>query len=74
MMSSVFSVRNSPAVHSSFWSAPSEASLPRKPSSKVCDTTCLSGGSAVRKLSMKHGYSGSAQASSAAVGARLASA
>ena len=36
-------------------------------------TTCFNGGSAVRKLSIRHGLSGSAQASSAGVGARLAS-
>ena len=40
---------------SSFWSLPNDARLPRRPSSKVCETTCLSGGSAVRKLSIKHG-------------------
>jgi hypothetical protein len=47
--------------------------LPRKPSSNVRETTCFKGGSDVRKLSIKHGLTGSAQASSAAVGARLAS-
>ena len=38
--------------------------------SAVRPTTCFSGGSSVRKLSMRHGDVGSAQPSSAGVGAR----
>ena len=41
MMSSVFVVRNRPAVHCSCLLGPHDASLPRRPSSQVCETTCL---------------------------------
>jgi len=51
--------------------APVRPSVPRLPSSQLCATTCLSGGSARKLLGRVHGACGSAQVSSTGVGVRV---
>ena len=70
-ISSVFVARNAPTFHPS---VPMFNSLvPRRPASKVRETTCFSGGSETRNAAMMQGCAGSAHPSSSGVGARLAS-
>jgi hypothetical protein len=76
-MSSVLNVRNKPKLH---WNLAADDQVAGSlttltslltPASTVCATACFNGGSATKKLSNRHGRAGSAQASSAGVGARF---
>ena len=73
-MSSVSPVRNRPRFQVVRPPSQLGGSVPRSPVSIVRLTTCFSEGSERKKAPSVQGSSGSAQASSAGVGVRLASA